>query len=192
MKKTLKIFAMMIIAILVLTTSVFAASFIISANVQKNEKEYTVTLMLDKIIADVQGINVFSTNFEYDKEVFEEIKKADITSKNDWNDVTYNEETGKMLLFRSDFTNESNKPIIEIKLKQKENVSKNKTEIKFLKTQATDSKADLRADDITVNINLNSDNTLIKNIIIYIAVALILLLLLRIIIKAFTKRRKVR
>ena len=182
----------MIILLLTFATNVFAADFTISANVQKNEKEYIVTLLLDKITTDVEGINVFSANFEYDKDAFEKVKKEDIISKNRWNDVTYNEETGKMLLFRSDFTKESKQEIIEIKLTQKENLAKNKTEIKFLKAQASDSKINLRADDISINVMLDSNNSGIKSIIIYGLIGVIVLLALRIVFRAITKRRKVR
>lgn len=192
MKKVLKISIMAFIAILLLTVNVYAADFITNADVQKNGNEYVVTLKIKEITANVEGINVFSTMLEYDRNDFEMVKKEDVTSKNKWGEPEYNEETGKMLAFTSSFTKANDEAIIEVKLKQKENPKNAKAEIKFSKTEAANPEKRLLADDITINFMLDKQGIDVKTIIIYILIGVIVLLVLRILLRTITKRRKVR
>ena len=192
MSKALKIFMITFIAILLFATTVYASDFSINANVQKNGNEYIVTLLISEISADLEGVNVFSSTIEYNRDDFEIVKKEDVTGKNKWGEPGYNEETGKMLAFTSDFNRKNNEEVIEIRLKQKDNPKNKEAEIKFLKTEAANSKERILADDITIKFKLDGGNFKVKDIIIYILIGVIVLLVLRIIFRTITKRRKVR
>lgn len=188
MKKVLKIFMALLISILVFTANTYAAEITTNVEVQKNEKEYIVTFKINEITAETEGINVFSTILNYNKDDFEEVKKEDIINKNDWGSVTYNEETGKMLTFRGERVKDRNEEVLEIKLRQKENPKNGNTEIKFSETQASDGSLLLRADEMTVKISL--EKNMIKDIIIYVLIGIAGLLVLRIILRNVIKRRR--
>ena len=187
MRKALKICTILIALILMMATNVLAAEVLMSTDVQKDGKEYLITLKIDKLTVDVEGIMVFSARLDYDREDFEVVKEEDITTKNDWGKPNYNEDSGILLLWREDFTKGENEEIVEIKLKQKENPKNNKSKITFFKIQATDSKEALKADDITIEIELRNAGTAI-----YVVVGALALLVVIVILKNTTKRRKVK
>lgn len=190
MKKTLKIILLMIITIFIMTISVFATEFSIGVKMDKQDKEYTLTISLDDIDIVGTGINAFICDLEYDRKIFETVTETDITIKNGWGDFTFNENNGAMLTLRNDFTKQKGEEILEIKLKQKEDAPSCKTEIKITNIQASDSQQDLEAEDQIISLKINGKISRLKTILIVILAILIVLFVLRLIIRTKVKRRK--
>lgn len=190
MKKITKIIPLTIITILLMTISVFAADFAINANVEKQDKEYTLRISLGDLASKGTGITGFICDLEYDKEVFETVDLEDITAKNGWEDLTYNPEKGAILVLRINATNQIGEDILEIKLHEKENAKSGNTEIKITNIQATNSENDLEADDTIVSLKIDGEGSVLKTILIVILVIVIILFILRLIVRTQVKRRK--
>lgn len=192
MKKLVKIIPLMISIVFLMTISSLAADFSIKTDLQKQDKEYTLKILLDELNFTGIGMNVFMCDLEYDQEIFELVKQEDITMKNGWSDLTYNEQNGIILLIRDDFTKKSGEEIVEIKLKQKENVKQKETEIKITNIQATNSQNDLEANEQIINLKMDGKSSILKTILIVVLIILLALLVLRAIIRTQTKRRRKR
>ena len=190
MKKITKIIPLMIIIMLLMTISVFAADFSINANLEKNNKEYTLRISLGDLVNKGTGITGFICDLEYDREVFETVKLEDITAKNGWEDLTYNPDNGAILVLRIDSTNQIGEDILEIKLHEKENAKSGETEIKITNVQATNSESDLEADEKIVSLKIDGEGSILKTILIVVLVIVIILFVLRLIIRAQVKRRR--
>lgn len=190
MKKITKIIPLMIIIMLLMTISVFAADFSINANLEKQDKEYILRISLGDLANKGPGITGFICDLEYDKEVFETVKLEDITAKNGWEDLTYNPDNGAILVLRINSTNQIGEDILEIKLHEKENAKSGNTEIKITDIQATNSENDLEADDTVVNLKIAGEWSIFKTILIIILVIIIILFILRLIVRTQVKRRR--
>lgn len=190
MKKTSKIILLMIITICIMTISVFATGFSIGVKMDNQDKEYTLTISLDDINITGAGINAFICDLEYDRKIFETVTETDITVKNGWGDLTYNEEKGTMLTLRNDFTKQKGEEIFEIKLKQKEDAPSCKTEIKITNIQVSDAQQEFEAKDQIISLKINGKSSILKTILIVVLLIIIVLFVLRIIIRTQVKRRK--
>jgi len=192
MKKTIKTLILMIIAIFVMTITVYGADFSVKMETEKQDNEVNLHIILDEINFAGNGMSVIIFDFEYDREIFETVTSKDIIAQNGWGTPTYNSETGTMLILRNDFTKETGKEIVTVKLQQKENTKANKTEIKLKEIQATDAQTQFEADEQTLKVELKDSifGGIIKTIITVIAVLIALLFILRFLVKASNKRRK--
>lgn len=188
MKNTTKTILLMIMTIFLMTINVLGAEFGIGVTMDKQDKEYTIKISLEELIGTGIGINAFVCDLEYDREVFEVVKQKDITAKNGWGDLTFNEKNGSMVSLRNDFTKQIGEQILEIKLTQKESAKSGTTEIKITNIQASDSQNDLDADDKIIKFDVEGQNSLSKTSLI-VLVAIIILNVIRIIVKTQSKRR---
>lgn len=192
MKKILKIIPLMITIVLLMTISSLATDFSVKTEMEKQGENYILKMSLDEVDFAGAGMNVIIFDLEYDQEIFELVQEEDITMKNGWSDLTYNEQNGMILLIREDFTKNSGEEIVEIKLTPKENAKSGETQIKITDIQATNSQNDLEASEQIINLKIDGKSSIIKNILIVIVVALLILLALRIFIRKQTKRRRKR
>lgn len=186
MKKIYRIILLMIIIFFIMTVNVLAGSFKLKTDVTKQNDEYLLKLSLGENI-DGNGIMVMAFDLEYDKEIFEEVEKTDITLLKNWTDLTYNPETGTVVIIQTSFSKEKGEEILEIKLHQKMNSEKTKTEVLLKEIQASDGEKTLEMEDQIIQIKISDNNYMLKILLISIVIALVLLLILKVL---KNKRRK--
>ncbi len=192
MKKITKSLILMIIAIFLMTITVYAADFSVKMEKTEQENEITLQIKLEEINITGAGINAFICDLEYDRDVFETVTAEDITVQNGWEDLTYNEKSGSLLTLRSDFTKASGEKIVTVKLHEKATAKSGKTEIKITGIQASDSQQDLEAEDQVLEIQVGGLNIvkIIITIVAVIAIIIALLFIIRFLVKSTNKRRK--
>lgn len=179
MKKAIKLFIMITFVMILLTTIVFASSFdlkitlsdVASANIQQGQ---TLTFILKLTNIDAgDGIGAISGKFEYDTNVFEEVKAEDISAGNGWGSISYNDQndrSGEFVTERAagDLVSETN-DLMSIKVKVKENAKLGKTEIKVSNISASNGNEDIEISDVRAELTIvdaqgNSvDNNTISN-----------------------------
>ena len=119
-------------------------------NVSSAGSEVTITISTNNLNIGGEGMSVFSCFLEYDKSVFEEITFEDIKGLNNWS-VSYNNETGKILLDNSNFiTTDSDLCTITFKLKSDLEIEN--TEIKITSPQTSNNQIDIIGTDGAVTI----------------------------------------
>lgn len=154
MKKTIAILLILLISITFSTLPSYALGFTISMTPDKNVSsagsEVTITISTNNLNIGGEGMSVFSCFLEYDKSVFEEITFEDIKGLNNWS-VSYNNETGKILLDNSNFiTTDSDLCTITFKLKSDLEIEN--TEIKITSPQTSNNQIDIIGTDGAVTI----------------------------------------
>lgn len=168
MKKILT--SIIILAIIIASsTVVFGAekSFNINLNTQtktvKPGSELEVILNVSDFTGfETSGIFAYVANLEYDKNIFEEVKQADFTSKGTWSSPSYNIDNMAMV---SDTNTEvkTNGEVFGLKLKVKDSVAEGtKTTIKVTKFQASDGEEDINAKSdasIEITVLAKTDDT---------------------------------
>lgn len=111
---------------------------------------------------ETSGIFAYVANLEYDKNIFEEVKQADFTSKGTWSSPSYNIDNMAMV---SDTNTEvkTNGEVFGLKLKVKDSVAEGtKTTIKVTKFQASDGEEDINAKSdasIEITVLAKTDDT---------------------------------
>lgn len=164
MKKTKKV-VLIVIAILILgITSVSAASFKFTAapnaTTAKESETITISLKLSDIDAGELGINTFSAKLSYDQNVFDSVQ---VVSKNNWS-ITYNNESGNesygtLLAVLLSTGVKTDQEIGEIKLRVKEGVKAQKSNISFTSVATNDGSETINESDKTVTIDIKGAST---------------------------------
>jgi len=164
-----KIIAQVIIIILILVcmiNTVNAASFKFSATPSKTTvkpgEEIEITLAVSDIDLGGNGMNTIEGFIKYDTNVFEKITSADVTSLNSWA-VTYNDENtdlnGKFLGIILSGGVKENQNVAKIKLKVKENIESQPTQITISKIATNDGTNLVEEADKTINIKIEKPQT---------------------------------
>ena len=168
MKKILT--SIIILAIIIASSTVVLGaekSFNINLNTQtktvKPGSELEVILNVSDFTGfETSGIFAYVANLEYDKNIFEEVKQADFTSKGTWSSPSYNIDNMAMV---SDTNTEvkTNGEVFGLKLKVKDSVAEGtKTTIKVTKFQASDGEEDINAKSdasIEITVLAKTDDT---------------------------------
>lgn len=192
MKKITKALILIIITMFLMTINVYAADFSVKMEKTEQENEITLQIKLESINITGAGINAFTCDLEYDRDVFETVTSEDITAQNGWEDLTYNEKSGSLLTLRNDFTKTTGDAILTVKLHEKATAKSGKTEIKLTGIQASDSQQDLEAEDQVIEVQIGGLNIIkiLITIIIVIAILIVILFIIRFLVKSTNKRRK--
>lgn len=164
MKKTIILFIMTVFMIASLITFTLAASYnvkitlkdVTSANIEQGQS-ITFVIKLSNIDAG-DGIGAVSGKFEYDTNVFEEIKAADIVAGSGWGSISYNDQNdrrGEFVTERAagDIVSEDN-DLMEITAKVKENAVLGRTEIKISNISASNGNEDIEISDVKAAITI--------------------------------------
>ena len=170
-EKMKKILTSIILLAIVIASStvVFGAekSFNINLNTQtktvKPGSELEVILNVSDFTGfETSGIWSYVANLEYDKNIFEEVKQADFSSKGTWSAPFYNPDNMAMI---SDTNTEvkTNGEVFGLKLKVKDSVAEGtKTTIKITKFQSSDEKEEINAKNdasIEITVLAKTDDT---------------------------------
>ncbi len=173
MKKIMRIFATIIMAIILIG---FSISTVEATKIKFNPVPSTVSaddgetiiinLKIEDIDAGDMGINTFKSVFKYDEEVFEFIK---VENKNNWeityNDEKNNEQYGTLLAVLVEEGVKEEQEIGQITLKVKEG-NKGKTgHITFTEIASNDGSSLILDEDKTIEINIKEDalNNIVEN-----------------------------
>lgn len=155
-----------LIAIVVICTSILALSTKIQAidktlnsNIEidkteiKKGEETTITL---KINSEEQ-INAFKAKINYDENIWEELDENNFETKEGWESLKYNKDNKEFIVI--DKQDETNKEILEIKLKAKNNVNTDNTEITIDEITASNENTEFKNEKLSQEISIKGNST---------------------------------
>ena len=162
MRKKLVVIAIMLILVITsLVTTVSAASFTAtmtpSATTVAESNELVVTIRVSNLDVGSTGINTFEGVLSYSTQVFETLSDDSIDGNNGWQ-PTYNQDTGKIMLYKQGFLNED-ADVLQITFKTKTNVSGKTGDIKLTDIKASNSGETIEANSISTRITIGSAPT---------------------------------
>ncbi len=163
MKKIIVANVILFIFLILIGSNVLAATSLnasVTSSLQeaKGGQEVIVTLRFDTFQEVKKGINAYQATFEYDKEVFEQVKEDDIKALNNWEKLKYNQETGELVAIKRAGT-KAEEDIVQIKLKVKEDAKPQETEVGINDIVTSEGKEDLFIQDAIVKINIIKEQT---------------------------------
>ena len=151
--------SLIVLIALILVVIGIQANFGIKSEIIADKKELregeniTITFKLKN---DSEYINCYKATLEYDKETFEEINENDIKSKNSWEELEYNKETGEFIAINKE-KQVTGEEIAQITLKVKEGATAKKTNIIIKEIEASGRKSDLQIEQANLLINIIED-----------------------------------
>lgn len=162
MRNKLVVIAIMLILVITsLVTTVSAASFTAtmtpSATTVAESNELVVTIRVSNLDVGSTGINTFEGVLSYSTQVFETLSDDSIDGNNGWQ-PTYNQDTGKIMLYKQGFLNED-ADVLQITFKTKTNVSGKTGDIKLTDIKASNSGETIEANSISTRITIGSAPT---------------------------------
>jgi LPXTG-motif cell wall-anchored protein len=127
MKKIVKLSLVLLVAIIMVGSTAYAAlECNVSINTTKTEysknEEFVVNVDLSSIQSE-RGVIAFGATLDYDKDSLTLVK---MEGKNGWSNPSYNESNGKMVMDRSNVTN-NDETVLAITFKVNENTKQNIT-----------------------------------------------------------------
>lgn len=170
MKKLNKVLcAIVVMAIMIgMNTVVNAASFQTKLVADQTNllpgQEVTIGVSLSDIDAGTTGISGFQATLEYDTNIFETVVATNFSAQNNWDGITYNPANGSLTTVKQTFVKTAEE-IMTIKLKVKSGAVAGKAVVTFKditsSTQGTDDFVDVKANNVSLNLNImsSSDNT---------------------------------
>ncbi len=119
----------------------------------KAGQEVILTLRFDKYNQIIKGINAFQATLQYDEEIFEEVTQSSFTTKNDWEELKYNVETKELVAIKK-AGSKKEEDILQLKLKVKNEIEPEKTNVKIGQIVTSEGKEDLLMEDATIDIDI--------------------------------------
>lgn len=157
-KKIAVIIMMLVLVIASLITTVSAASFTAtitpSQTTVAESNEVVVTIRVSNLDVGTTGINVFEGVLSYSTQIFETISADSIEGTNGWQPA-YNEDTGKISVYKQGFLNED-ADIFQITFKTKTNVTGKTGEIKISDIKASNTGETIEAQSISTRITVGT------------------------------------
>jgi hypothetical protein len=148
-KKVMLIFNLIIFVLNILVVPIYATSkanleFTITANKEEvyGGDEVEITLRLEDYENVEKGLNAYTATIDYDENIFEKISASNFVSLNNWESLEYNPENKSFVAIKKAGTSEA-EDVVTIKLKVKENVTGQDTEIKFKNFATSKGKYDI-------------------------------------------------
>lgn len=159
-KKLAIIMVMLVLVTTLLVTTVSASSF--TATITPNRttvaesNEVVVTIRVSNLDVGTTGINTFEGVLSYSTQIFETINADSIEGNNGWQ-PTYNQDTGKIMLYKQGFLNED-ADIVQITFKTKTNVTGKTGDIKLTDIKASNTGETIEASSISTRITVGTQN----------------------------------
>lgn len=159
MKKKLAVIAILLVLIIVsLVNTVSAASFTTTmsptATTVEESNEFVVTIAVSNLDVGTTGINTFEGVLSYSTQVFETLGDDSIEGNNGWQ-PTYNQDTGKLMLYKQGFLNEDAE-IVQITFKTKTNVTGKTGDIKLTDIKASNTGETIEAQSVSTRITIGT------------------------------------
>lgn len=156
-KKILVTIVGIILLILIATsaqaTSSLKANLICSTNELKKLEEVIVTIQFEQYQEIQKGINAYKATLRYDKEIFEEVLQDNFECQNNWEKLKYNKQTGEFVAIKKTGSIVQEE-VVKIKLKVKENINKNYTEITIKEIVASEGIEDIIIDEQKIELKV--------------------------------------
>lgn len=159
-KKLAIIMVMLVLVTTLLVTTVSASSF--TATITPNRttvaesNEVVVTIRVSNLDVGTTGINTFEGVLSYSTQIFETINADSIEGNNGWQ-PTYNQDNGKIMLYKQGFLNED-ADIVQITFKTKTNVTGKTGDIKLTDIKASNTGETIEASSISTRITVGTQN----------------------------------
>jgi hypothetical protein len=162
MRKKLAVIAIILIAVIVsLVNTVSAASFTATITPNKTtvaeSTEFTVIIRVSNLDVGSTGINTLEGVLSYSTQVFETLSSDSFDGMGGWQ-PTYNQDTGKIMLYKQGFLNED-ADILQITFKTKTNVTGKTGDIKLSDIKASNSGETIAANTISTTITIGNAST---------------------------------
>ena len=128
----------------------------IKANKPEVEPEQTVKVqVVAKNIKNENGIGTFAAKLTYDDTIFEKITQSNFKAGKDWESITYNENSGKLVTVTATGNQiKSDSIVFELTLKVLKNAKIGETKLILSGINASDGSIDLYVRDIDGTINI--------------------------------------
>ena len=168
MKKTLRIVLVLLLALVMCSTAVYATdatesttfNVALAAN-QTNVAvggEVELTISLNNFTEGKTGINTFYFVLDYDKAVFETVAGENFTASNGWGAVMFNSATGEGITDNSMFIAEDHEAV-KVKLKVKDNANVGNTTITVRDVESSDGSNDIHPADQSITLTIAEATT---------------------------------
>lgn len=168
MKKTLKFVLVLLLALVMCSTAVYATdatesttfNVALAAN-QTNVAvggEVELTISLNNFTEGKTGINTFYFVLDYDKAVFETVAGENFTASNGWGAVMFNSATGEGITDNSMFIAEDHEAV-KVKLKVKDNANVGNTTITVRDVESSDGSNDIHPADQSISLSVVEAST---------------------------------
>lgn len=115
--------------------------------------EISVVMNFNNLNEITTGLNAYEGVLEYDKDVFEPVTTSNFSSLNNWDSISFNENTGHFLSAKNDGIT-SQEDIVKITLKVKSDSKIGNTTISIKNIQASEGISDLSTDDVSISIDV--------------------------------------
>ena len=160
-RKLAVIIVMLVLVATSLVTTVSASSFTASMTPNRTtvaeSNEVVVTIRVSNLDVGTTGINAFEGVLSYSTQIFETINADSIEGNNGWQ-PTYNQDSGKIMLYKQGFLNED-ADIVQITFKAKTNVTGKTGDIKLSDIKASNTGETIEASTISTTITVGTPST---------------------------------
>lgn len=153
----------LITVLLIDVVSAFSLSVFMTPSTTNVEQasEVVIKVKVANLNVGDNGINTFTGNINIDTEVFEPLAPENLSAFNNWV-ASYVQETGKITLFKTTFVN-SDEELFQIKLKTKENITKNSGTIKIENIIVSNGEDEITASEVSTTISIGNSGITIGN-----------------------------
>ena len=178
-------------AIFISISTVNASSFEMKVESDKNiikpGETIVLTVSIQNVNFDNDGIDLLLTNISYDNNVFENITQENIKAVGEWGGLLFNSSNNKLIIERNSQT-KSNEEVFQISLKAKDKIEVESSTISIEQSQSTDGNQDING--IDGKIELKTQKYYNKFYIIAVIVVLVIIILTIIGIVIYKKKRE--
>lgn len=103
-----------------------------------------------------ENINSYKATLVYNQDIFEEVSYENFESKNSWEELQYNQNTGEFIAIKKAGTKKVEE-VVTIKLKVKQKATAGKTKVTIKDIIVSDGKNDIEAKQISTELNILND-----------------------------------
>lgn len=175
------------ISISIVNASSFEMKVESDKNVIKPGETIVLTVSIQNVNFDNDGIDLLLTNISYDNNVFENITQENIKAVGEWGGLLFNSSNNKLIIERNSQT-KSNEEVFQISLKAKDKIEVESSTISIEQSQSTDGNQDING--IDGKIELKTQKYYNKFYIIAVIVVLVIIILTIIGIVIYKKKRE--
>lgn len=163
LKKKNNVFAMVLVAIMMVATIVYAADFTTALKADNTNLKPGDTVKVTLTISNLgeEGVNAVTGTLEYDKTIFETLQASSFVGKNSWSMTGYEDSKGKFILENNNLIKET-QDIAEITLKVKADATDKTIDIAVKELTAGGVNQEIASSGAKVSITVkkeNNDNT---------------------------------
>lgn len=150
-------------------------------NIIKSGETIVLTVSINNIETDNEGIDLLLASISYDNNVFENVEENDIKALGQWGGLLFNPNNNKLIIERNSQT-KSNEEVFQISLKAKDNIDVESTKISINQAQSTDGNQDIDGVDGNIELKTQKYYNKLNNIVTIIVVVIMVLAITGVII----------